>query len=131
MRARVLTANVPTKSGRIYTKEVLLKAINENAIKAAIKSKGLFGELKHPSGDHWEVIELTNAAILINQIHFVKDDLLVEYEILDTGSGKDLKQLKENGAKIKLDLRGVGNIVYEDNIAYVEDLKIITFDVIV
>ena len=81
-------ANARNGNGRIYRKNVLQREV-ENYHKL-VKERRALGELDHPDDS---VINLKNASHLVTDIWWDGDDVMGKVQVLDTPSGKVLKEL--------------------------------------
>jgi len=119
-------ANTKNGNGRIYRKEVLQREV-ENYQKAVHERRSL-GELDHPDDS---VINLKNASHLITKMWWDGDSVLGKIEVLDTPSGKVLKELIKAGVKLGISSRGLGSVKQEDGNTIVEDdFQLICFDMV-
>ena len=86
--------DTPNGNGRVYTKDVLQKEV-ENYWKL-VKERRALGELDHPDDS---VINLKNASHLVTDMWWDGPALMGKVEILDTPSGKILKNLAQSGVR--------------------------------
>lgn len=112
---------------RRYTKNALeanIKKLNE-----AIKHRGLVGELDHPTDS---VVHFEKASHVITKLYWEGNVLMGEGEILNTPHGKILKSLLNDGVRVGISSRGVGNGRVDENGILVidENYKLITFDAV-
>jgi|SRR5579859_6993981 len=126
-RGKFQEANQINKNKRLYPYEVL--ASNVNKLEEAISGRGLFGELDHATDS---IVHLSNASHLITKLWWENNVLMGEGEILNTPSGKVLRSLIENSARIGMSSRGVGNgqVNNEGVLVIGESYKLITFDAV-
>lgn len=126
-RGKFQEAEAVNKNKRMYPYDVL----NENVIKLqeAIKDRRLVGELDHPTDS---IIHFANASHVVTKLWWDGNVLMGEGEILNTPHGKVLKALIDDGVKVGISSRGVGNgKVNEDGILVIgESYKLITFDAV-
>jgi hypothetical protein len=130
MRVRGLFQEANKKNGnkRIYEKPLLEREIKK--LQPIIMERRLVGELDHPKD---EVVHLTNASHLITGLHMEGDKVIGEAEILNTPSGKVLKELLNAGVRIGTSSRAVGGLTFDpESDAYKvnENLKLITWDMV-
>ena len=126
-RGKFQEANKENKNRRVYTFEVLdenVKKLNE-----CIKARGLVGELDHPEDS---IIHFEKASHVITKLWWDGNVLFGEGEILNTPHGKILKALINDGVRVGVSSRGVGNGKVNENGVLVisESYKLITFDVV-
>lgn len=126
-RGKFQEANAVNKNKRSYPWDVL----NENVekLQEAIAERRLLGELDHPTDS---IIHFANASHVVTKLWWEGNILMGEGEILNTPHGKVLKALIEDGVKVGISSRGVGNgKVNEDGILVIgEGYKLITFDAV-
>jgi hypothetical protein len=126
-RGKFQEAEAINKNKRMYPYDVL----NENVqkLQESIKNRTLLGELDHPSDS---VIHFANASHIVTKLWWDGNSLMGEGEILNTPHGKVLQALIEDGVRIGISSRGVGNgKVNEDGILVIgESYKLITFDAV-
>ena len=82
-------------NGRIYRKETLQREV-EN-YQNAIRERRSLGELDHPDDS---VINLRNASHLATKMWWDGENVMAKFEVLDTPSGKILKDLVKAGVKL-------------------------------
>jgi hypothetical protein len=102
---------------------------NMRRLQESIDEGGLVGELDHPSDS---IIHFANASHKINKLWWENNVMMGEGEILSTPMGLVLQKLIENGVRVGMSSRGVGNgKVNEDGILVIgESYKLITFDAV-
>lgn len=126
-RGKFQEAEAVNKNKRMYTYDVL----NENVkkLQECIKARGLIGELDHPEDS---IIHFEKASHVITKLWWEGQVLMGEGEILNTPHGKILKALINDGIRVGVSSRGIGNgKVNENGILVInESYKLITFDVV-
>ena len=116
--------DTPNGNGRVYSKKVLQREI-ENYWKL-VKERRALGELDHPDDS---VINLKNASHLVTDMWWDGPALMGKVEILDTPSGKILRNLAESGVTLGISSRGPGSVREERGRIMVEDdFQLICFD---
>jgi hypothetical protein len=119
-------AGTKNGNGRIYRKETLQREV-ESYQKAIIERRSL-GELDHPDDS---VINLKNASHLATKMWWNGDSVMAKFEVLDTPSGKILKDLVKAGIKLGISSRGLGSTKQEKGNTMVEDdFQLICFDMV-
>lgn len=120
-------AGAVNKNKRIYPFEVL--DTNVKSLRETIDKGGLIGELDHPTDS---IIHFANASHKITKLWWDKNVLMGEGVILNTPHGKILKALINDGVRVGISSRGVGNgKVNEEGILVIgESYKLITFDAV-
>jgi hypothetical protein len=126
-RGKFQEAEAINKNKRMYPYAVL----NGNVVKLqeTIDSGGLIGEMDHPQDS---IIHFANASHKITKLWWENNTLMGEGVILNTPAGKILRALINDGVRIGISSRGVGNgKVNEDGILVIgESYKLITFDAV-
>ena len=119
-------AGTKNGNGRVYRKETLQREI-ENYQKAIGERRSL-GELDHPDDS---VINLKNASHLVTKMWWDGDSVMGKIEVLDTPSGKILKELVKSGVKLGISSRGLGSVKQTNGETIVEDdFQLICFDMV-
>lgn len=126
-RGKFQEANAINKNKRMYPFDVLDE--NVKRLYESIKSGGLLGELDHPENS---IIHFKEASHKITKLWWDNQTLMGEGIILNTPCGKVLKSLINDGVRVGISSRGVGNgKVNEDGILVIgESYKLITFDAV-
>ena len=120
-------AEAVNKNKRMYPYDVLDE--NVQRLIEAVSERRLIGELDHPTDS---IIHFANASHVVTKLWWEGQILMGKGEILNTPHGKVLKALIEDGVKVGISSRGVGNgKVNEDGILVIgESYKLITFDAV-
>lgn len=120
-------AEAINKNRRMYPFEVLNS--NVKTLQECISKGGLIGELDHPTDS---IIHFANASHKVTKLWWEGKTLMGEGLILNTPSGKILKSLINDGVRVGISSRGVGNgKVNEEGILVIgESYKLITFDAV-
>ena len=119
-------AGTKNGNGRIYRKETLQREV-ENYQKAIIERRSL-GELDHPDDS---VVNLKNCSHLAVKMWWEGDNVMAKFEVLDTPSGKILKDLVKANVKLGISSRGLGSVKEEKGVTMVEDdFQLICFDMV-
>jgi hypothetical protein len=120
-------AEAINKNKRLYPFSVLSE--NIKSLKSVIESRGLVGELDHPTDS---IIHFENSSHIITKLWWEGNVLMGQGEILNTPCGKLLKSLINDGVRVGISSRGVGNgKVNENGILVIgESYKLITFDAV-
>lgn len=119
----LIPLNVPSKNGRIYTKENLQDAVDE--FKARKKSIGvIYGEIDPRTLD----TSLSRVSHTVEDIWFDNNNKLMgEIRVINTYSGKEMQILIDSGIDLAVRPRILGSI--DDN-GYVIVERLYTFDFI-
>ena len=119
-------AGTKNGNGRIYKKETLEREV-ENYQKA-IRERRSLGELDHPDDS---VVNLKNSSHLAVKMWWQGDSVMGKFEVLDTPSGKVLKELVKANVKLGISSRGLGSVKKEKGETIVEDdFQLICFDMV-
>jgi len=126
-RGKFQEADAVNKNKRTYPFDVL--DTNVKTLSEAISSGGLIGELDHPTDS---IVHFANASHKITKLWWEGKVLMGEGVILNTPHGKILKALINDGVRVGISSRGVGNgKVNEEGILVIgESYKLITFDAV-
>ena len=126
-RGKFQEAEAVNKNKRMYPYAVLDENIGR--LKEAVSDRRLVGELDHPTDS---IIHFADASHVVTKLWWDGQVLMGEGEILNTPNGKVLKALIDDGVKVGISSRGVGNgKVNEDGILVIgESYKLITFDAV-
>ena len=93
-----------------------------------VNERRALGELDHPDTS---VINLANASHLVTEIWSEGDKVMGKIEVLNTPSGRVLKELVNAGVKLGISSRGMGSIREESGQTIVEDdFQLICFDMV-
>jgi len=119
-------AGVKNGNGRVYRKETLEREVKN--YQKAIQERRSLGELDHPDDS---VINLKNASHLATKMWWDNENVMAKFEVLDTPSGKILKDLVKAGIKLGISSRGLGSVKQEKGDTIVEDdFQLICFDMV-
>jgi hypothetical protein len=126
-RGKFQEADAVNKNKRTYPFDILDE--NVKSLKETISSGGLIGELDHPTDS---IVHFANASHKITKLWWDGKVLMGEGVILNTPHGKILKALINDGVRVGISSRGVGNgKVNEQGILVIgESYKLITFDAV-
>jgi hypothetical protein len=120
-------AEAVNKNKRMYPFGVL--DTNVKRLTETVKSRGLVGELDHPTDS---IIHFKECSHVVTNLFWENNNLIGEGQILNTPCGKLLKSLIDDGIRVGISSRGVGNgKVNEEGILVIgESYKLITFDAV-
>jgi hypothetical protein len=126
-RGKFQEADAVNKNKRMYPHNILDE--NMQRLQETIDDGGLVGELDHPTDS---IIHFANASHKITKLWWEGNVMMGEGEILNTPHGKVLQALINDGVRVGISSRGVGNgKVNEDGILVIgESYKLITFDAV-
>lgn len=122
----------PTRNGRIYPLKLWKKVFNDSLFKESLENKTLFGELDHPE-DRFEPL-ISQACVVMTDYTIDEDAGLIYggFDILDTPSGRILKNIVDYGSVVGVSSRGQGDIVETANGQQVDEdsYEFACFDVV-
>ena len=111
-------------NGRRYSRPILEREV-ENYNKL-VRERRALGELDHPDS---AIINLANAAHLVTEIWWDNDAVMGKVQVLNTPSGRILKELVNSGVKLGISSRGMGSVHESGGETIVEDdFQLICFD---
>lgn len=113
-------------NGRVYPHAILEREVT-NYMKMVSERRAL-GELDHPDTS---VINLSNASHLVTKIWMEDNKCMGKIEVLNTPSGRVLKELVNAGCKLGISSRGMGSVTESNGVTMVEDdFQLICFDMV-
>ena len=127
IRGVIQRANALNQNERIYPRAILEREVrNYNTL---IKERRATGELDHADSP---VVNLQNVSHVITDIWWKGDDLWGEIEVLESlDQGKNLKGLIENGIKVGISSRSLGNVQKVGDVNVVQDdLYLVCWDIV-
>ena len=123
---RIQTADVKNGNGRKYPMSVLKREIGNYM--NVVRDNRACGELDHPDDS---VINLKNVSHMITDVWWKGPDVMGKIKVLDTPSGRILKDLVNSGVKIGISSRGLGSVKEQMGETIVEDdFQLICFDIV-
>ena len=118
------SAEVKNANGRVYPRQILEREI-EKFYNEKVKQKCAIGQLNHPNTPEGD---LEKAAILVEQLEWKSNNVIGKAKVLTTPSGQIVRSLINDGVKIGISSRGLGD-VSESGI--VEDtFNLLTYDIV-
>tara|TARA_E500000318_G_scaffold82831_1_gene78348 strand:+ start:746 stop:1354 length:609 start_codon:yes stop_codon:yes gene_type:complete len=126
LSGRIQTADKKNGNGRSYPFKVLKREIENYS--NIIKDNRALGELDHPDDS---VINLRNVSHIITDVWWEGKDVMGKIKVLDTPSGRILKDLINAGVKLGISSRGLGSVKESMGSTVVqEDFELICFDIV-
>ena len=126
LSGRLQTADKQNGNGRVYPHEVLKREV-QNYINV-VKDNRACGELDHPDDS---VVNLKNVSHVVTDIWWEGKDVMGKIKVLDTPSGRILKDLVNAGVKLGISSRGLGSVRESAGQTIVEnDFQLICFDMV-
>jgi hypothetical protein len=120
-------AGAKNQNGRVYPKHILERECQRYQ-KEYINQHRALGELDHPESS---IVNLNNVSHNVLKIWWNGDDLLGAVQILETPSGKILKELFKAGITLGISSRGLGSVKElrsEGVVEVQEDFELICWD---
>ena len=126
LSGRLQTADKKNGNGRVYPHEILKREIKNYM--DVVKDNRACGELDHPDDS---VINLKNVSHIVTDIWWEGKDVMGKIKVLDTPSGRILKDLINAGVKLGISSRGLGSVRESMGTVTVEnDFQLICFDMV-
>jgi len=126
LTGRIQTADKKNGNGRKYPEKVLRREM-QNYMKV-VKDNRATGELDHPDDS---VINLKNVSHMVTDCGWEGKDVMGKIKVLDTPSGRILKDLINAGVKLGISSRGLGSVKESMGETIVEeDFQLICFDIV-
>ena len=126
LSGRMQTCEKRNGNGRVYPCKTLRREIAR--YQATIKDNRALGELDHPDDS---VINLRNASHMVVNMWWEGNDVMGKLKILNTPSGRILRELTESGVKLGISSRGLGSVKESmGNTIVQEDFELICFDIV-
>ena len=101
-----MQAEQKNRNGRIYPKDVMVKAVNKYDDEQVSKGRAV-GELNHPEGP---TVNLDKVSHKIESLHWEGNDVMGKATILETPMGKIVKGLLDGGVSLGVSTRGMGSL---------------------
>ena len=122
-----MQAENKNKNGRIYTREVLTRAVDKFVNEQVITGRAV-GELNHPDGPS---INLDKVSHRITELKWDGNNVMGKALILDTPMGKIVKGLVEGGVQLGVSSRGMGSLTMKNGVNHVaDDFMLNTVDIV-
>ena len=113
-------------NGRIYPHNTMMREVKN--YQKLVKDRRALGELDHPDDS---VINLKNASHMVTEIWMEGKNVMGKIKVLETPSGKILKELVNGGVTVGVSSRGMGSVREEKGQTMVEDdFQLICFDMV-
>jgi hypothetical protein len=126
LSGRMQTCEKKNGNGRVYPCKVLEREVKN--YKKLISDNRALGELDHPDDS---VINLRNASHIVVDMWWDGKDVMGKIKVLNTPSGRILKDLIDNGIKLGISSRGLGSVKEQLGETIVqEDFELICFDIV-
>ena len=124
LSGKLQEADVQNGNGRVYPQPILEREMKN--YQKLVKERRALGELDHPEDS---VINLRNASHMITEVWWDGPSVMGKVKVLNTPSGKILKELVNDGVTLGISSRGLGSVSESKGQAIVEDdFQLICFD---
>lgn len=127
LSGRLQTADKQNGNGRVYPYDVLSREMKN--YKKIVDDNRACGELDHPDDS---VVNLKNVSHIITKVWWEGKDVMGKIKVLDTPSGRILKDLVNAGVKLGISSRGLGSVNEGPNgtVTVENDFQLICFDMV-
>jgi hypothetical protein len=127
LSGRLQTADKQNGNGRVYPFNVLKREM-DNYMRV-VKDNRACGELDHPDDS---VVNLKNVSHIVTDCWWEGKDVMGKIKVLDTPSGRILKDLVNAGVKLGISSRGLGSVTESANgtVTVESDFQLICFDMV-
>ncbi len=113
-------------NGRVYPHKTMIREVKN--YQKLVKERRALGELDHPDDS---VINLKNASHMVTEIWMDGKNVMGKIKVLETPSGKILKELVNGGVTVGVSSRGMGSVKETNGQTIVEDdFQLICFDMV-
>ncbi len=113
-------------NGRVYQHRTMVREVKN--YQKLIKENRALGELDHPDDS---VINLKNASHMVTAMWMEGKNVMGKIKVLETPSGKILKELVNGGVTVGVSSRGMGSVSESNGKTIVEDdFQLICFDMV-
>ena len=113
-------------NGRVYPHNTMIREVKN--YQKLVKENRALGELDHPDDS---VINLKNASHMVTEIWMEGKNVMGKIKVLETPSGKILKELVNGGVTVGVSSRGMGSVKEANGQTIVEDdFQLICFDMV-
>mgnify|MGYP001342337451 FL=1 len=113
-------------NGRVYPHNTMIREVKN--YQKLVKERRALGELDHPDDS---VINLKNASHMVTEIWMEGKNVMGKIKVLETPSGKILKELVNGGVTVGVSSRGMGSVKETNGQTIVEDdFQLICFDMV-
>ncbi|GJQ43870.1 MAG: hypothetical protein JETCAE03_33680 [Ignavibacteriaceae bacterium] len=118
-------ANAKNQNGRIYPRAILDRELKK--YQNLIKERRSMGELDHPDS---AIVNLQNVSHIILDAKWDGDDIIGTIEVLNTPSGKILKELFLADVRLGISSRGLGSVseLDEGTLQVEDDFELVGWD---
>ena len=113
-------------NGRVYPHNTMIREVKN--YQKLVKERRALGELDHPDDS---VINLKNASHMVTEIWMEGKNVMGKIKVLETPSGRILKELVNGGVTVGVSSRGMGSVKETNGQTMVEDdFQLICFDMV-
>lgn len=119
-------AEAKNQNGRVYSRSILEREMQNYS--KMISERRALGECDHPDSS---VVSLSKASHIITDWWWEGNDVMGKLQVLNTPHGKIIQTLLEDGVKIGISSRGVGDIIKKEAVDIVDDnFVLIAYDLV-
>jgi hypothetical protein len=122
-----MQSNVKNRNGRLYPQNTLLKECKRYINEYVNKGRAL-GELNHPTGP---TVNLDRVSHIVKELHEDGNNVYGKAKIMDTPTGRIVKNLIDEGAQLGVSTRGMGSLSKKNGYQEVqEDFMLAAIDIV-
>ena len=111
-----MTHTVKNRNGRIYPKDVLLPEA-DRYLSEMVKQRRAFGELGHPESP---IVNMDRVSHIMESMSANGNNFVGKAKVIDTPMGNIVKTFIDEGAKMGVSTRGIGNVKSEGEASIVQ-----------
>jgi hypothetical protein len=124
LTGKLQEGGVVNGNGRMYPPQILEREVRN--YQKLVKERRALGELDHPDDS---VINLRNCSHMVTSVWMEGHAVMGKVQVLNTPSGKILRELVNDGVKLGISSRGMGSVSENKGQTVVEeDFQLICFD---
>lgn len=122
-----MQSGVKNRNGRVYPQNTLLKECKRYINEYVNKGRAL-GELNHPTGP---TVNLDRVSHIVKELYEDGNNVYGRAKIMDTPTGKIVKNLIDEGAQLGVSTRGMGSLAKKNGYQEVqEDFMLAAIDIV-
>lgn len=121
-----MQSEVTNRNGRIYPKPLMESEVNRYNNDFVIKHRAV-GELDHPTGPK---INSDRVSHIITELKWEGNNVMGKAKVLDTPTGKIVKEFLKEGITLGVSSRGVGSVMESAKGNHVNKFRLATVDIV-
>ena len=121
-----MVAEEKNRNNRIYSADEMAKEVQRYNEEFVTKSRAL-GELEHPQS---ATVNSERACHLITELKMDGNKVIGKSKVLRTPMGEVMRSLIQDGVKMGMSSRALGQLKEKDGINHVENMKLIAIDAV-